>query len=126
MNANRVVNLLVEGIPITLGLHEQIFDFPLFFIDIGPPASVCVVSECTAEVIQSQIINLLLVTLEEAKSLPIVHMVELVLVAGSHQFYTVSNKVAVKSNKQTDKCQIIRWNEAIKVTFLLISERHIA
>lgn len=52
----------------------------------------------------------MLVTLEETELVKRVSVIMLVVVRGGHKFHTISDEMAVKTNEQTDKSQVV-WGD---------------
>ena len=85
----------MEGFPITLCLHEIVFQSPFFRVTISPPSQ-CIIHLCVSEVIECKVLYAIVVALVEVNVLRVANVVVLPVVRSRQHLHSISHEVPVK------------------------------
>jgi len=113
---------MMEGMPVTLCLHEVVFHSPFFRVVCSPP-SVRIVLHGLSVVIQRQVWDLGVVTLVEANVLRVADVVVLPVMGSGQLLHSVPHELAIELHEEADQGKIIWRNTALHVPIVLVSER---
>lgn len=122
VDAHGFCEALLEGIPVALGLHEQILKFPLFVVGVIGPFGKSEVVHCVPEIIQFQVINAVVIALVEMDVFRFANVVELLVVAGGKHFDAISHEMTVKLHEEPAKGQIMGRDMSTQVFVIAVSK----